>query len=51
MPEKIPLRVIVHGYWTDLAIKKAYCVVEYVDFKEDEKHTNMYLIESDYDGK
>lgn len=47
----IKLRVNVLGYWFDEETKKAYCIVEYIDIKPTQKHTNVYLIESKYIGK
>lgn len=44
------IRCKILGYWIDSKLKKAYCILEYVDFKQDEKHTNIYLQESDYKG-
>jgi len=49
--KELMIRVKVISYWIDYSVMKAYCVVEYIDKKQDDKHTNMFLIESKYNGQ
>lgn len=53
MPDKkdMMIRCKVLDYWIDNKIKKAYCIVQYIDLKEDDKHTNIFVLESEYKEK
>lgn len=49
-PKDLFIRCKILGYWIDYSINTAYCVIEYLDFKQDDKHTNIFLLESIYNG-
>ncbi len=51
MPKKLILNFKLIDYWIDYKTKKAYCILIYLDFKDEAKKSNLHLIESIYDDK
>lgn len=42
---------IVYDYWVDIKRNKIYAVVEYINIKTDEEHSNLLLVSKDYHGE
>jgi len=40
-----------YDYWVDKKNKKVYAVVEYNDKITDDKHSNLYFVETKYIGE
>lgn len=38
------------GYWVDYKLKKAYCIIKYTDVYESDDRSNIFFVESEYNG-
>jgi len=42
---------VVYDYWVDRDENKIYALVQYINKKTDDKHSNVCLLSKDYHGK
>jgi len=42
---------VVYDYWVDYDMNKIYALVQYINIKTDDKHSNVCLLSKDYHGK